>query len=306
MASTSASPIEEHIAVTPAAEIGPDVYTNVIALAREDGQRSVLGAYLVSQAVAAACATVSSAFRPYSSQSTFLAPADKNEKIVYRVERVADGRNFITRIVRASQGTASVYVAVISFQSVASTSGNQLKYGLPMIELDGTPDDVDPTAMAAMQKSMVDPSTPVLLQKPQERLLDWRPYSLEAADEPTGFRVRGFVKAGRQLSTRDPVAHLTSLAYASDDLFFGIALAANPVVVGRGWRNVAFAASLTHNVSFHDTDAKIDDWLVLERETSWGAEGRVMVHQRFWARDTGNLVLSASQEAVIRLRGPKM
>ncbi|KAI0388252.1 Thioesterase/thiol ester dehydrase-isomerase [Xylariaceae sp. FL0594] len=299
------APIEDHIAVTPAVELGPDVFTNAVALPREDGQRSALGAFLASQAVTAACATVSTAFRPYSSQSTFIAPANGDEKIIYRVERVSDGRNFATRIVRASQGTASVYIAVISFQSIASTSTTQLKYSLPMVELDGTPDDVDPSAMASMQRSMVDPSAPVLLQNPQALLLDWRPYSLEAADEPTGFRVRGFVRAAH-LSSKDPVTHLAALAYASDDLFFGIALAANPVAVGRGWRNVAFAASLTHNISFHDTDAKIDEWLVLERETSWGAEGRVMVHQKFWARETGHLVLSASQEAVIRLRGPKM
>ncbi|KAI1274549.1 Thioesterase/thiol ester dehydrase-isomerase [Xylaria sp. FL0933] len=302
MASTKA-PIEAHIAIASAPESGPDVYRNVDPIGAQEGQRSVFGGFLVSQALSAASATVPDSFHPYSSQSSFIAAAAGKEKIVYRVERISDGRNFLTRIVRASQGTTSVYVAVISFQALAG--GNQLNYGAPMIELDGTPEDIDPSAMQSFQTSMVDRSTPIMQQKAEDRPLDWRPHSLEMSDDPTNFRVRGFVRS-TPLSTNDSAVHLAALAYASDDLFFGIALAANPIAVGKGWRNVALAASLTHNVSFHDPHAKIDEWIVLERETSWGANGRVMVHQKMWNRQTGKLILSGSQEALVRLHGSKI
>lgn len=121
-------------------------------------------------------------------------------------------------------------------------------------------------------------------------------------DDPTSFRFRGFVRS-TPLSTEDTLTHLAALAYASDDLFFGTALAANPIAVGQGWRNLT---SLTHNVSFHDPHAKMDEWIVVERETSWGAMGRVVVHQKMWNRQTGKLILSGSQEALVRLRGPKI
>lgn len=38
--------------------------------------------------------------------------------------------------------------------------------------------------------------------------------------------------------------------------------------VGRGFKNVALLASLTHNVSFHEPGTWIDDWVVLERDTA--------------------------------------
>lgn len=265
----------------------------------------MFGGFLISQALLAASATVPDSFRPYSSQSTFTAAADGNEKIIYHVERVSDGRSFITRVVRASQGTANIYTAMISFQSIATTRGNELQYGAPMIELDGGPEDIDPSAMQNMQSSLVNRSTPIMQQSIEDRPLDWRPHSLEVGDDPASFRFRAFVKS-TPLSTKDTLTHLAALAYASDDLFFGVALLANPVAVGRGWRNLASAASLAHNVSFHDPDAKMDEWIVTERETSWGAMGRVVVHQKMWNWRTGNLILSGSQEALVRLHGSKI
>jgi acyl-CoA thioesterase-2 len=71
-------------------------------------------------------------------------------------------------------------------------------------------------------------------------------------------------------------------------------------------RNVTLGATLTHNISFHDPQVKIDEWLVLERETSWGDEDRVLVHQRLWNLDSGRLILSGTQEALIRLKGLRL
>lgn len=272
------------------------------------GSRPVFGGLLIAQALSAACATAPSAFQPYSSQSSFLAPAKGDDKIVYRVQRTWEGRNFLTRVVHASQqSTGAVYVAIVSFQSATSaSSGNALEYGTPMPELDRRPEEIDPNAMQALQSSLLDKSATVMQQSADDRPLDWRPHSLEvSADDATKFRVRGYVRSPTALSSRNSSLHLAALAYASDEFFFGPALAANPMAVGKGARNVALGATLTHNVSFHDGDAKMDEWIVMERETTWGSAGRVMVRQMFWDIG-GKLISSSSQEALIRLKGAKI
>lgn len=66
-------------------------------------------------------------------------------------------------------------------------------------------------------------------------------------------------------------------------------------------RNLATAASLTHTLSFHDPDVRVDEWLVAERDTSWGAEGRVIMHQKIWHLGSKRLVLDYTQEVVVYL-----
>jgi acyl-CoA thioesterase II len=266
----------------------------------------VFGGTLVAQAASAASATISNSFCLYSSQSSFLAPTKPTEKIVYQVERTADGRGYSTRLVHAMQGETCTYIATLSFQSTARSAGNVLLYGIPMPDLgDLTPDQVDPQAMQAMQTAMLDPSVRMMRRTAEETPFDLRPFALEMGEDPSQCRIRGFIRTP-SLSTSSHLAHLPALAYLSDESLFGTALAANPAAVGRGFRNVSLGASLTHNVSFHDPQARTDMWMVIERETSWGAEGRVLVHQKLWDIESGRMVMSVTQEALIRLKETKL
>ncbi|KAI0528158.1 HotDog domain-containing protein [Xylaria bambusicola] len=344
--------------------------------------RPVFGGFLVSQALSAACATVPDTFLPYSSQSSFLAPSNGNEKIVYRVERTWEGRNRLNRVVNASQSATCVYTAIVSFQSATDSIGNTLEYGVPKPVLGQLPEDIDPNAIQALQpqssisalsngnekftyrvkktladgswvtnvihpspnarvytdisgivtssisntidfrvprpaldrppedigpdaiealqSSMLNGSSPIMQQSAEDRPLEWKLHSVEMGERPTEFRVRGYFRSS-PLSTESCTTHLAAFAYASDEFFFGPVFAANPMAVGKGARNVTICTSLTHNVSFHDSDAKIDEWAIVERETTWGSAGRVMVQQKMWDMD-GKMILSSSQEALIRLK----
>lgn len=163
--------------------------------------------------------------------------------------------------------------------------------------LKGThPDDIDPDDILKMSVLMVGKEVNLMQLNAENRPLDWRLLSMEWSDESSRFQLRGFVRSTIVL-TDDLQLYLASFSYASDEFSFGPALAANPMVVEKGMRNVIMEVSLTHNVSFHDPRARIDQWIVLERETSWGAEGRVLVHQPMWAMESGRLV---TQEALIR------
>ncbi|OTA56701.1 Thioesterase/thiol ester dehydrase-isomerase [Hypoxylon sp. EC38] len=295
--------IEAIVAVKPAPDQGRDAYINANSFTTKEGVRSVFGGALIGQAVSAATATVPNTFRMYSSQSSFLGSVNARNEVIYRVERTTDGNNYVTRLVRVTQGEVCIYVAIISFQNTSRPVANALKYVTPMPDLDGLrPDDIDPGAMYALQGDLVDQSVPLMALTPEEWPFDWRPIGMVMSDQPTDLRVRIFVRAP-PLSTDN---HLAAFSYLSDEFLFGTALAADMRAAGKGFRNVTMGVSLTHTVSFHNPQARIDEWLVLERETSWGAHGRVVIHQRAWVMETGKLVYSGTQEALIRLKAPKL
>jgi acyl-CoA thioesterase len=84
----------------------------------------------------------------------------------------------------------------------------------------------------------------------------------------------------------------------TDKIFLGMATYANPDKVGNKVENVTMVATLSHTISFHDPTVKVDEWMVLERTTSWGGNGRVRLHQLTWDLKTGRLIMSCEQEAL--------
>ena len=254
----------------------------------------------------AASKTVPSSFKAYSSQSSWLRPVVATGNVIYRIERVADGRAYATRVVRAFQSGSDpcAYVATVSFQNYDAPTGNVLNYGLSMPDLgDIRPDDISPGRARNMVTTTISKSVPLTQRSSEKELppFDWRPLELTLTDKPTQFVQQGFVRSP-SLSTDSPATCLAALGYLSDDYFMGPPMHANPEAVGVGLRNVAMGASLNHNISFHDPTVKLDDWMVCQRNTTWGADGRVLSYQRFWGWATGRLVMTCSQEALIRLK----
>ncbi|KAI1261138.1 Thioesterase/thiol ester dehydrase-isomerase [Xylariaceae sp. FL1019] len=300
---TSPAPVEARITVVPAPDLGEDVFTHKYPLKGQEGVRSVFGGFLVGQAVSAANATVGSGFEAHASQSSFIRPAkaDVQHNVTYWVERTADSRTFATRLVHGRQGGELVYIATISFRNTSIPAGPILQYQVSPPVVDVTPDDIPRQQVDRFNASIIDKSVPLLQVQSDEMPFDWRFVGLEMSDKATDVRLRTFVRSP-PLSSREPSVHLAALAYLSDEFSFGIAVAANPRAVGQGMRNVALATSLTHTVSFHDSEFKADDWLIVERETSWGDEGRVLVYQRMWNVETGKLIMSGIQEALVRLK----
>lgn len=272
------------------------------------GGRTVSGGLLVSQAISAANATVLPDFHVYSSQSSFMRPISgkADGRVHYHVERTADGRTYSTRLVRAVAGDVCVYIAVVSFQCAKMPTGSALTYSIPMPELDGNPEEISDEISKQFNATHTNQSGDALQAFAQEvKPFHWRPSGHILKDDPTESCLRGFVRA-HPLSTKSPSVHLAGLSYASDENLLGVAVVANPRHVGRGGRNVTMVASLNHNISFHDPTVKVDGWMVCMRKTSWGADGRVLVHQRMWDWKSGRLVMTTDQEALVRLKNAKL
>src|SRR5215207_2594995 len=85
------------------------------AQARTERQR-VFGGQVAAQAVVAATRSVESQFVLHSLHSYFLRPGDTTVPIVYDVERIRDGRSFVTRRVSARQHGRPIYYMTANFQ----------------------------------------------------------------------------------------------------------------------------------------------------------------------------------------------
>lgn len=263
----------------------------------------------MAQSISAASATVSPQHFAYTQSSSFLRPVSQ-ESIFYRVERVSDGRTFATRLVRAFErahdGVADnlVYMATISFQSQRPPPEKTLNYSNPLPDLDGAAPDSIPEFSGRL---LIENNRSGSLQpfKPEDEPFDWRPATFSVQDAPSDCRTAGFSRS-HPLSNSTAAVNLAALAYMSDEILIGVALFANPEAVGPRNRNVAMAATLNHHLWFHDPTAKVDEWMVCERSTSSGADGRVMINQNVWNHQTGRLLLSCTQEALVRLKGSNL
>ncbi|CAG9990849.1 unnamed protein product [Clonostachys byssicola] len=280
------APIESIITVEPVPEDGPEVFQSVSGLHDQKNARSVFGGILISHAIGAANQTVPPEYVVCSSKSSFIRPAAGEETIKYAVERTADTRGYHpprARIPGAREAASS---------KKSSATRNILTYGLPPPDLGGIkPDDIARASLpqiihwSTKQDFPVHDRNYLKFREP----CDWRPREFTAL---TSLRNSGY----------SPGMHMAAIGYISDSYIIGPSLYANMSKVGRMIENVAMAVSLNHSVVFHDFDAKADQWMVCERKSSWGGDGRVLTHQRIWNVETGGLVISCTQEGIARIK----
>lgn len=295
--------------LTEVMDVHADIGAKHRPLTTQPSGRAVFGGLLLGQAISAASATVPQDFYVYSSYSTFLSPvtATTKERIVYQVDRLADGRSYATRVVRATQANkdACVYMATISFQNSKARAGDVLDYSPPMPDLEGLgpldiPEDLHRMTLVASSG----PGSPLQPVSSEVEAFERRPFGFILEDKPWDCRVRSFVRSQQPLSARSVPLNMAALAYMSDEILLGMAIYANPEKVGDRTQNVTMGATLSHNIAFHHPTANVDEWMVLERRTSWGGNGRVLLHEQTWDLKTGRLIMTCDQEALIRLRDP--
>ncbi len=92
---------------------GPDVFVGV---SPSYPWGRVYGGQVVAQALRAACATVDDSFQVHSLHSYFIRGGDYDEPIRYEVDRIRNGRSFLTRRVVARQSMGPILNLSVSFQ----------------------------------------------------------------------------------------------------------------------------------------------------------------------------------------------
>lgn len=238
------------------------------------------GGQIVAQALVAAAATVSEELRAHSLRAYFIRRGDHDEPVRYEVDRIRDGRSFVTRRVVARQAVGAILNLEASFkrheQSV-DVEAVSLPGGLP-----------DPESLEQSSWSRV-----------FDRAFVPTDHVRSASDDDVRGRATAWLRANGPVGDLD-VHHAAALAYMSDDLPTDAVVQVHPVrsepeeVLHR----VLFTASLDHTIWFH-RPSSADVWHLHDFVCHTFVGGRGLSLGHVFASD-GTHVATVAQEILLR------
>jgi acyl-CoA thioesterase-2 len=249
---------------------GPDVYVGISA---PTPWGRVYGGQVVAQGLRAAAATVEPTHEVHSVRAYFIRGGEQGEPIRFEVDRIRNGRSFVTRRVVARQSSGAILNLDASFQRAEDRADVQVRPA-PIDEVPG-PDDVPSLTWGPLHDRRI-----VLADRDAGRLVAWQ-------------RVLGPLKD-------DPVTAACALAFASDDVPLAAARTTHPVPPTHGRPNpaIAMSASLDHAVWFHRPFAA-DEWLLYDLRSQGWTGGRGLAFGEVFRAD-GTHVASVAQEGLVR------
>ncbi|EMD41664.1 hypothetical protein CERSUDRAFT_79298 [Gelatoporia subvermispora B] len=268
--------------------------------------RGVFGGQVISQALVSATECVDPAYALHSMHCYFLLSASPAIPIVYHVDRVRDGRSYVTRAVRAVQNGRTVFIAMCSFQR---PEPRQPSYQTPMPAVQG-PEQCDDVEVYYEK----------ILMSPVEVDSRIKEYALEYVQErkksPIAIKTAGIISEdgmkthmywfkARNVPKFDSPAKEAAyqkciLSYISDSHFLVVARRTLGLdSFAKGAQRLAMLTTLDHTIWFYDDSFDCGDWLLYVISTPRAGGGRGVVHGRMYTR-TGTLVAVTSQEGVIR------
>lgn len=253
----------------------------------------VFGGQVIGQALVAACRTIEGR-TPHSLHAYFIRPGDPNVPILYKVERLRDGRSFSTRRVTAIQHGVPIYEMMVSFQ--IEEDGFDHQFRMPDVP---PPEALDFRTLAG-EKRIQDMPLPIRNYFIKDRELDLRPVEFNRymgkALPDAKFNV--WIKVTTQMPD-DPAIHRCALAFASDMTLLDVSLSPFGRTVFAG--DIA-AASLDHAMWFHRA-FRADEWMLYTQDSPNASGARGLGRGLIFRRD-GELIASVAQEGLIRLRKP--
>jgi acyl-CoA thioesterase-2 len=251
----------------------------------------LFGGQVAAQALVAAGRTVEE-LPAHSLHAYFLRPGDPGVPVVYTVDRIRDGRSFVTRRVVGQQRGKAIFNLAASFHEPEFSYEHQE-------EMPAAPDpEKVPTWLDRMRAVWDD--LPHEMKKvtpsPGPRPIDVR--HVEAPTYLGGGASRGptqvWMKADGKLSD-DPLLHQCVLTYATDISLLDNILRPH----GRlGQLGPMMVASIDHAVWFH-RPLRFDEWLLYVQESPVAYGARGFARGALYTRG-GALVASTTQEGLMR------
>jgi acyl-CoA thioesterase-2 len=257
----------------------------------ESGWQRVFGGQVIGQALVAASRTVEPDRKAHSLHAYFLRPGDPGVPIIYEVDRIRDGRSFVTRRVVAIQHGHAIFSMAVSFQ----VEEEGLDHQTP------APDVPPPEALISEEELkrmfLAAANEPMKGYWRRERPVELRPVSLrhymgrEKLDpvQHVWFRVTGALPD-------DAAIHKCILAYASDMLLLDTSLYPH----GRSlFDRDLQVASLDHALWFH-RPFRADEWLLYAQDSPTASGARGFSRGAIYSR-AGVHIASVAQEGLIRV-----
>lgn len=254
--------------------------------------KRVFGGQVLGQALRAASYTTD---RPaHSLHAYFLFAGDIHAPIIYQVEKLRDGKSFLSRNVKAIQHGRVIFQAMISFANQEDGLDYQIiapdylapeqlqnEEQLKQSMLKFVPENLR-TAFLRRRHVEITPVNPTNPFDPQ-------------ADEPWQAH---YMRTWEQVEPEhDEIAlHQAIVAYCSDYTLMTTALRPH----GISYLSPQIqCASLDHVIYFHKP-VRADQWFLHDMHATQSASSRGLSFGRIW--QNGQLVASTVQEGLIRLR----
>jgi acyl-CoA thioesterase-2 len=233
----------------------------------------IFGGQVIAQALWAAAATTPAERSVHSLHAYFILGGRLDEPVRYEVDRVRNGRSFMTRRVVARQSYGAILTLEASFhldEPGPDVETVRAPSGVP------GPDELPERGWGWMLERREVPTTPG-----EGRALTW-----VRADDSVG---------------EDPVAQACALAFATDTGTVSAVRALHPRAGSDGWNDDVFmGASLDHAVWFH-RPVRTDRWLLIDVNTESFTGVRGLTIGRVFD-DEGRHVATVAQEALLRER----
>lgn len=246
---------------------GPDTF---VATGPQYPWGGLYGGQIIAQALRAAALTVESTFQLHSLHAYFIRQGDAAEPIRLEVDRIRNGRSFLTRRVVARQAIGAILTLAASFQVPESGADVQIE---PMPSVD-PPDGLRSDGWSP--------------------LIERRFLTADIAPARVGAWMRLTEPLGD-----DPVLNACALAYLSDDLPSDAVVASHPDRPPRGVVERPFwNASLDHAIWFH-RPLRAGEWHLHEATCRALFGGRGLAVGTVFDR-AGQHVATLSQEVLIR------
>ncbi|NGO74150.1 acyl-CoA thioesterase II [Streptomyces sp. YC504] len=301
--------VDSSDALTPVSPAGKKNLIDFLSLERverdlfrgwcHDGARlRAFGGQVAAQALTAAGHTVDEAFAVHSLHGYFLRAGDTRRPIVYQVERLRDGRGYVSRRVTAVQLGEPIFTLSASFKVPEETAPGEARH---VTMPPAVPPEELPDAFAPVLGSGDLPEDHDVREFHRALSVRFVPPPRPAPEGGTEQWL--WVKAAHPLPD-DPMLHACGLAYASDLLLApSAALHREPPWIQRKRPDTVFLTSLDHAIWFH-RPFRADEWLLVVQRSPTAGDGRGLAHGDFWTRD-GRLVASVVQETVLRTVRPR-
>lgn len=304
------SSLEQALAL---AQTKKDVFVNKEPLFVPLGARGIFGGTLVAQALLAAYKTVPENFYPHSLQSYFLSAGKPGQDVEYRVERLRDGKNFLSRETRAHQNGKIIFIEVVSFTQDRKDLENQPKHymqpridGLKQIDQFVSPAKLVEDKFLSKNKKPFQASRE-LIQNLFERYThgvgEYRireNYYDDVADpkhadfnkKPDEIDVDYFVKL--RTPTTNRIFNFIAFAYFSDSLMLSTIWKFQKLKMF----SPRLSVSLDHTIHFHRTP-DMNNWIYTTLENPRSIHGRKLMDGYAYDPVEGDLVATIQQEGLV-------
>lgn len=246
---------------------GPDTF---IASGPQYPWGGLYGGQIIAQALRAASLTVDPTYRLHSLHAYFIRLGDATEPIRLEVDRIRNGRSFLTRRVVARQSVGAILNMSSSFQ---------LPEGGAEVQTEDMPG-------VALPEDLQHDSWSPLIDR-----------CLLRADIAPG-RIGGWMRLTEDLGD-DPLLNACALAYLSDDLATDAVVARHPERPPRGTTERRFwSASLDHAIWFLHP-ARANEWQLHDFSCRGLVGTRGLSIGNIFDR-SGRHIAAVSQEVLIR------